>query len=101
MYSVVESVFFEGEVVTVVGTGTAEFVSAGGDATSTNIYTPKEVFVDSSLNIYFVEYNAHAIRKDTASTNILSIIAGNGSLEYTNQVPLSGSIAATGGRSNR
>jgi len=70
-------------ISTIAGTGTPVFAGDGGLATSAGLYYPKGMFVDASGNVYFGEYSSQRIRKITASTGIISTIAGTGTYGYS------------------
>ncbi len=50
----------------------------GGPATSAQFYKPSRVGVDSKGNFYISDFFTWAVRKVTASTGIVTTIAGNG-----------------------
>jgi Bacterial Ig-like domain (group 3)/NHL repeat len=76
-----------GVITTVAGccepTGMAGYSGDGGPATSAEISTPTGVAVDSSGNFYVADFGNSVIRKVTASTGIITTVAGNGSEGYT------------------
>ncbi|MDR3734157.1 MAG: Ig-like domain repeat protein [Acidobacteriaceae bacterium] len=51
----------------------------GGPATSAQLNAPRGIAVDSSGNIYIVDYNDNRIRMVSATTGFISTIAGKGS----------------------
>ncbi len=67
-----------GIISTVAGNGIAAFGGDGSAATLANLNNPQGVALDVSGNIYIVDRNNHRIRKVTASTGIISTVAGNG-----------------------
>jgi len=58
-------------------------VGDNGTATSATLYSPNSVAVDGQGNSYFVDTSNNLIRKVTASTGIITTVAGNGSLGYS------------------
>ena len=58
--------------------GTCSYFGDGGDATSAQLYNPTSITLDSSDDIYVVDQ--YRIRKITASTNIISTVAGTGTI---------------------
>jgi hypothetical protein len=55
----------------------------GGAATSARLYYPTGVAVDSAGNIYIADRDDERIRKVTASTGIITTVAGNGTVGYS------------------
>jgi sugar lactone lactonase YvrE len=72
-----------GDITTIAGTGTAGYSGDGGAATSAKLYYPSGVAVDSSGNIYIADTSNSRIRKVTASTGVISTIAGTGTAGYS------------------
>jgi len=72
-----------GIISTIAGNGTAGYSGDGGAATSAQINTPWAVAVDSSGNIYFADNVNERIREVTASTGIISTVAGDGTGGYS------------------
>jgi sugar lactone lactonase YvrE len=71
-----------GIVTTVAGTGTAGFSGDGGLATSAEI-NPNGIAVDAAGNLYIADAGNNRIRKVTATTGIITTIAGNGTAGYS------------------
>jgi RHS repeat-associated protein len=65
-----------GIITTVAGNGSLNFSGDGGQATSAALNYPYGVMVDASKNIYIADTNNNRIRKVTASTGIITTIAG-------------------------
>jgi len=65
-------------VTTVAGTGTLGFSGDGAAAASAELTYPYGVAVDSAGNIYIADTGNQRIRKVTASTGIITTIAGGG-----------------------
>ncbi|GGA80311.1 hypothetical protein GCM10011507_34450 [Edaphobacter acidisoli] len=72
-----------GIITTIAGNGAATYAGDGGPATAASIHYPVGVAIDSASNIYIAEQYSDRIREVTASTGIISTIAGNGTLGYT------------------
>jgi sugar lactone lactonase YvrE len=74
-----------GVISTVAGTGSASgavpgsYSGDGGPATSATLYNPQSVAVDGAGNFYISDTYNQVIRKVTASSGIITTIAGNGS----------------------
>ena len=67
-----------GIITTIAGNGVAGFSGDGGAGTSTELNGPSGVAVDTAGNVYIVDTSNNRIRKVTASTGIITTIAGNG-----------------------
>jgi sugar lactone lactonase YvrE len=81
--SVVRKVTPAGVISTVAGTGGSQGYSGdGAAATSAKMMAPFGLAVDSAGNLYIADFYGW-IRKVTASTGVISTIAGNGSVGYS------------------
>jgi streptogramin lyase len=60
------------------GNGSAAYRGDGGPATSASIYAPAACALDSAGNLYLADDANSVIRKITASTGIITTVAGNG-----------------------
>ncbi len=67
-----------GAISTVAGNGTCSYSGDGGPAASAELFEPSGVAVDSANNIYIADWDNSRIRKVTASTGVISTVAGNG-----------------------
>ena len=67
-----------GNISTVAGDGASGYGGDGGPATSAQINAPRDVAVDSDGNIYIADTNNRRIRKVTASTGVITTVAGDG-----------------------
>ena len=67
-----------GNISTVAGTGTPGYGGDGGPATAAQINAPRGVAVDGDGNIYIADVNNRRVRKVTASTGVISTVAGTG-----------------------
>ena len=72
-----------GVITTVAGDGTADYGGDGGPATAAQLNTPWAVTLDGDGNIYIVDRRNLRIRKVTASTGVITTVAGGGSGGYT------------------
>lgn len=72
-----------GIITTVAGNGTAGYTGDGGQATNAEISNPYGVAVDGAGNIYISDRANSVIRKVTASTGIITTVAGNGTQGYS------------------
>jgi hypothetical protein len=72
-----------GIISTVAGNGTAGETGNGGAATSAELNAPNRMAVDSAGNLYIADLTGNVIRKVTASTGLISIVAGNGTAGFT------------------
>jgi sugar lactone lactonase YvrE len=68
-----------GIITTVAGNGIYAFSGDGGAATAASLYYPWSVAVDSSGNLYIADQSNSRIRKVTASSGIITTVAGSSS----------------------
>ncbi len=71
-----------GRVSIIAGTGVAGFGGDGGPATAALLNFPKGMLLDPAGNIYFSDLDNYTIRKITASTGIITTLAGNTSSNW-------------------
>src|SRR5690606_27802922 len=71
-----------GIITTVAGTGSAGYTESedGGPATSASLWYPYGVTVDDDGNIYIADMGNDRVRKVTASTGIITTVAGDGTI---------------------
>lgn len=74
----VRKVSASGAITTVAGTGTLGFSGDGGPATSASLSYPFAVAVDASGNLYIADPGNSSVRKVTASTGVITTVAGAG-----------------------
>ena len=75
----IRKVTLAGIISTVAGDGGSGYYSGdGGPATAAVLYGPTGVAIDSSNNLYIADDQNNVIRKVTASTGVISTIAGCG-----------------------
>src|SRR6202453_3660290 len=72
-----------GDISTVAGDGIAGYSGDGGTATSAELDLPYGVAVDSASNIYIAESGNNRVRELTATTGIVSTVAGDGVAGYS------------------
>jgi len=72
-----------GIITTVAGNGYYAFSGDGGVATNASLTSPSGVAFDAFGNYYIVDYANYRIREVTASSNIISTVAGNGVGAYS------------------
>jgi trimeric autotransporter adhesin len=65
-----------GIITTAAGNGLIGYAGDGGPATSAQLFYPRDVAVDGSGNIYIVDSGNCVIRKITASTGVITTVAG-------------------------
>lgn len=63
--------------------GSCGYSGDGGPATSAELSSPSHITLDSAGNLYIADYYNNAIRKVTASTGIITTVAGNGSFGFS------------------
>ena len=78
-------------IVTVGGTGSPGYNGDEIAATITQIDQPHGISVDGKGNVYFSSQLNHRVRKVTASTGIITTIAGTGSAGYNGDVIMASS----------
>ena len=88
-----------GTITTVAGIGYYGFYGDGGPATSAYLAYPHGVAVDSAGNIYIADTNNQRIRKISASTGIITTVAGNGNPGYSGDggAPTSAELSSPAG----
>ena len=67
-----------GLMSTFVGNGTYGFSGDGGPATAASLRDPWSVAVDAAGNLFIADLLANRIRKVSASTGVITTVAGNG-----------------------
>jgi trimeric autotransporter adhesin len=72
------------------GNGTPTYNGDGGPATSASMYGPNACALDSSGDLYIADGANNVIRKITASTGIITTVAGNGTEAGTSEGGFSG-----------
>lgn len=85
-----------GSINTVAGNAIAGYSGDGGLATSAELSNPTGVAVDTIGNIYIADSANNRIRMVTASTGVITTVAGNGTAGYNN----SDGVAATSANLN-
>lgn len=65
-----------GIITTVAGNGLIGFSGDGGPATDSQLFYPRDVSVDASDNIFIMDSGNCVVRKISASTGIISTVAG-------------------------
>jgi streptogramin lyase len=71
-----------GNITTVAGNGAAGYGSDGGPATSTSLYAPNGVAVDSFGDVFIADTGNQRIREVNTSNHNISTVAGNGAAGY-------------------
>lgn len=71
-----------GVITTVAGTGGNSFTGDGGPATSANLNNPRGIALDGAGNIYIADTSNNRIRMVTASTGVITTVAGNGAATF-------------------
>ena len=67
-----------GNITTVAGDGASGYGGDGGPATAAQLNAPRGVAVDGDGNIYIADVNNERVRKVTASTGVITTVAGDG-----------------------
>ncbi len=79
----VNATFDQGLINTVAGDGTAGYNGDGIAATNAELNEPYGAAADGAGNIYIVDSGNQRIRKVTASTGMISTVAGDGTAGYS------------------
>ena len=72
-----------GIITTVAGNGTPGYAGDGGAATSAELQYPGGVAIDSAGNLYITDQRNDRIRKVSATTGIITTVAGNGTQGFS------------------
>ena len=72
-----------GVITTIAGTGVAGYAGDGGPATAAQINQPLAVNTDTAGNVYIADWRNFVVRMVSATTGVISTIAGNGFESYT------------------
>jgi hypothetical protein len=72
-----------GVITTIAGNGTCGYTGDGGLATSAEVCAPAYAALDSSNNVYIADPGNNVIRKISASTGLITTVAGTGTAGYT------------------
>ncbi|MEI6508750.1 MAG: T9SS type A sorting domain-containing protein [Bacteroidota bacterium] len=72
-----------GIITTVAGNGYTLYAGDGGAATSASINNQNGIAVDAFGNLFIADAGNNRIRKVTASTGIITTVAGNGTYGYS------------------
>jgi sugar lactone lactonase YvrE len=81
--NVIRRVDPNGIITTVAGTGGQGFAGDGGLATNAVLNSPEGIAVDAAGNLYIADTHNNRIRKVTASTGIITTIAGTGVADFS------------------
>jgi hypothetical protein len=81
--TIANTVIPAGDIATVAGDGSGGYNGDNIAATSAELYYPYGVGVDTAGNIYIADSSNYRIRKVTASTGIISTVAGDGSFGHS------------------
>jgi sugar lactone lactonase YvrE len=71
-----------GKISTVAGTGVHGYSGDGGLAANAQLGDPWHLSFDTDNNLYITDYSNNRIRKVSATTGIITTVAGNGSRDY-------------------
>ena len=72
----------DGNIATIAGDGTRASTGNGGPALTASLNRPFALAVDSTGNIYFLEFGGVQVRRISAS-GVISVVAGNGQSGFT------------------
>jgi sugar lactone lactonase YvrE len=85
-----------GIITTVAGTDIAGYSGDGMLAASAGLNNPSGIAIDASGNIYIADTQNNRVRKVTASTGIITTLAGNGTAGYNGDGILAASAELNG-----
>ena len=81
-----------GIVTTVAGNGSVGFSGDGGPATTTSLFFPSGVALDTAGNLFIADQSNQRIRRVDGATGIITTVAGNGGFGFSGD---GGSATAT------
>ncbi|MGO9011944.1 MAG: hypothetical protein ACLQPN_17740 [Bryobacteraceae bacterium] len=67
----------DGTIVTIAGTGVKGYSGDGGPANAAQLFTPRNVAVDATGNLYIAEFEGHRVRQVTPA-GVIATVAGTG-----------------------
>ncbi len=73
----------DGVITTYAGTGVPDFGGDGGPATQAKLISPAGLALDSAGNLYIADSGNVRVRKVTASTGVITTVAGNGLVGFS------------------
>jgi len=76
--NVVRKVNASGIITTIAGTGAKGYTGDNGSALSATLWSPSDLAIDDSGNIYIADIANNVIRKITAKSGIITTVAGTG-----------------------
>lgn len=74
--------FTANTIVTIAGTGGANYTGDGLPATLATLDTPRGLAFDAAGNLYVADSGNHVIRRIAATTHTITTVAGTGTLGY-------------------
>lgn len=72
----------DGKIRTIAGSGQPGFNGDGGPATAAALNFPYGLAVDKDGNVFVADFSNHRVRKITASTGVISTVAGTGTATF-------------------
>jgi len=73
----------DGMITTYAGTGVPDFGGDGGPAAQARLVAPAGLALDSAGNLYIADSGNACVRKVTASTGVITTVAGNGLVGFS------------------
>ena len=70
-------------ISTYAGGATQGNAGDGGPATAAALSAPRNPVIDSSGNLFFIDFGNHVVRKIAAGTGVITTVAGNGTAGYS------------------
>ena len=72
-----------GVIITVAGTGVADYTGDGGQATAATLFNPEGIVVDAAGNLFIADSGNNVIREVIRATGVIITVAGTGVADYT------------------
>ena len=85
-----------GTITTIAGSSTAGYGGDGGSAVFGLLNDPQGICIDAVGNLYIADHFNNRIRKITASTGVISTVAGTGAMAYTGDLGMADTARLNG-----
>lgn len=81
--NVIRKIDASGIITTIVGTGVGGYSGDSSSAALATLKKPSDIVIDDSGNIYIADFSNSVVRKVSASTGIITTVAGTGAFGYS------------------